>query len=129
MTSNRPYLIRALHEWIIDNGLTPQIVVDTTVPGVEVPSMVIENDEVVLNINHTATHDLQLGNEWIMFAARFSGKSYQLVIPVSAVRAVFVRENDWHMVLPPEVSDEPDPPAEPPEPKKPTPIGGLRLVK
>jgi len=130
MNSNRPYLIRALHEWIIDNGMTPQIVVDTTLPGVEVPQHVVENDEVVLNISHSATRDLQLGNDWIMFAARFSGKSHQISVPVDAVRAVFVRENDWHMVLPPEEQDEtPDPSTEPPKPETPDPRARLRVVK
>ncbi len=128
MTSNRPYLIRALHEWIVDNGMTPQIVVDTTVAGVRVPATVVEDNEVVLNISQTATRDLQLGNEWIMFAARFAGVSHPIEVPVNAVRAVFVRENDWHMVLPPEEPEsEPEPPSEPDV--TPDPRSRFRVVK
>lgn len=121
MTSNRPYLIRALHQWIIDNGMTPQLLIDATWDGVDVPRHIVKDDQVVLNVSLSATHGLDIGNEWIMLAARFNGASHQLTIPVAAVRAIFVRENDWRMLLPPE--DQPDQPTPqpPPQPDPPSP--------
>ncbi len=102
MISNRPYLLRALHQWIVDSGCTPQILVDATFPGVDVPPSVVTDGQVVLNVSYSATQGLELSNEWIMFAARFSGVSHQLAIPMDAVRVIFVRENDWQMVFPAE---------------------------
>jgi len=93
MTSSRPYLLRAIYEWIIDNGMTPQIVVNTTMTGVEVPRQYIENDKIILNLHPAAVKDLDLGKQSISFSARFSGTPFQVFIPVGAVNAVYAKEN------------------------------------
>ena len=107
MTSNRPYLLRALYEWIADNGLTPHILVDAEVDGVNVPDHVIQKGKVVLNIADGATEQLVLDNEIIGFKARFSGNPYQIVIPMSAVVAIYARENGQGMMF---ATDDSDPP-------------------
>lgn len=91
--STRPYLIRALHQWALDSGLTPQIAVDATQPGVQVPSGYVRDGQIVLNIHPQAVHQLDLGNETITFSARFDSRSEFVTIPVLAVLAVFAREN------------------------------------
>ncbi|UAA38428.1 ClpXP protease specificity-enhancing factor [Paraneptunicella aestuarii] len=93
MTPNQPYLLRAYYEWIVDNDLTPHLAVDAEVEGVEVPREHVKDGQIVLNVSPTACVDMQMGNEWIMFNARFSGVSRRLVIPCKAVLAIFAREN------------------------------------
>ena len=107
MTSNRPYLLRALYEWIADNGLTPHILVDAEADGVNVPDHVIQKGKVVLNIADGSTEQLVLDNEIIGFKARFSGNPYQIVIPMSAVVAIYARENGQGMMF---ATDDSDPP-------------------
>jgi stringent starvation protein B len=107
MTSNRPYLLRALYEWIADNGLTPHILVDAEVDGVNVPDHVIQKGKVVLNIADGATEQLMLDNEIIEFKARFSGNPYQIVVPMNAVIAIYARENGQGMMF---AKDESNPP-------------------
>jgi stringent starvation protein B len=107
MTSNRPYLLRALYEWITDNGLTPHILVDAEVDGVNVPDHVIQKGKVVLNIADGATEQLMLDNEIIEFKARFSGNPYQIVVPMKAVIAIYARENGQGMMF---AKDESNPP-------------------
>lgn len=93
MTPNQPYLLRAYYEWIVDNDLTPHLAVDAEIEGVEVPREHVKDGQIVLNVSPTACVDMQMGNEWIMFNARFSGVSRRLVIPCKAVLAIFAREN------------------------------------
>ncbi len=88
MTSTRPYLIRALYEWIEDNHLTPHILVNAEAPGVEVPKQHVQEGRIVLNINAAAVRDLRLGNDWIEFNARFGGVARTVHIPVTAVLAI-----------------------------------------
>lgn len=107
MTSNRPYLLRALYEWINDNGLTPHILVDAEVDGVNVPEHVIQKGKVVLNIAASATEYLMLDNELVNFKARFSGNPYQISVPMSAVIAIYARENGQGMMF---AKDDADPP-------------------
>ena len=117
MTSNRPYLLRALYQWITDNGLTPHILVDAEVEGVIVPDNTIQKGKVVLNIAAGATEQLLLDNEIIDFKARFSGKPFQILVPMNAVIAIYARENGQGMMFakedanPPPVdgSDQPPP--------------------
>ena len=104
MSSNRPYLLRALYEWINDNNLTPYILVDAKQPGVQVPASTVKDGKVVLNIAMRAVEALDLGNESLSFKARFSGVSQFLVVPVSAVIAIYAQETGQGMMLPP---DEP----------------------
>jgi stringent starvation protein B len=116
MSSNRPYLLRAIYDWISDNQLTPYILVDAGMPGVRVPSQVIQNGQVVLNLAMRAVANLDLGNDWISFQARFSGVSQAIQIPVQAVLALYAQENGQGMMFPAdgEGNDNP-PPSEPPE--------------
>ncbi len=110
MTSNRPYLLRALYEWITDNGLTPHILVDAAAEGVEVPNHAIKQEKVVLNIATGATQQLVLDEETIHFKARFSGNPYQIVVPMSAVIAIYARENGQGMMF--DQSDNTPPPVD-----------------
>jgi stringent starvation protein B len=106
MTSNRPYLLRALHEWILDNAMTPHLLVDTTVAGTIVPKEYIEDNKIILNINPEAVRDLLLGNDGITFSARFGGKFCRLSVPVNAVIAIYARENGKGLVFGPEDDEE-----------------------
>lgn len=99
MTSNRPYLLRAVHEWICDNGLTPHIVVDATRPGVQVPPQAVSDGRVVLNLAPRAVTRLEIGNDVITFTARFGGVSRAVSVPVAAVQAIYARENGQGMLL------------------------------
>lgn len=99
MTSNRPYLLRAVHEWICDNGLTPYIVVDAGKPGVQVPPQAISEGRVVLNLAPRAVTRLDIGNDTITFMARFGGVSHAVSVPVGAVQAIYARENGQGMLL------------------------------
>ncbi len=143
MTSNRPYLLRALYEWINDNNLTPYILVDAQQPDVQVPASAIKDGKVVLNIAMRAVESLDLGNEALSFQARFSGVSQYLYVPVSAIIAIYAHETGQGMMLPPDeaplqgedtesedVSAETDDsPGEGPKPPGPSKGGHLRIVK
>jgi stringent starvation protein B len=93
MTSNQPYLLRAFSDWIIDNGLTPYIVVDADLPGVEVPRQFVKDGQIVLNISPSACVNLNVGLEGVAFQARFSGQPMQVFVPSIAVSAIYAREN------------------------------------
>lgn len=93
MTSNKPYFIRALYEWILDNDCTPYIVVDATLPFVDVPRQFVNDGKIILNILPAATYNLNLGDDWITFSARFSGISQNINIPIGAVVAIYAQEN------------------------------------
>lgn len=99
MTPNRPYLLRALYDWIGDNDMTPHILVDAGVAGVEVPDQAVQKGKVILNIDQAAVRDLQLGNEWLTFSARFSGRSFNVSVPVDAVLAIYSKENGQGMMF------------------------------
>jgi len=100
MTSNRPYLIRALFEWILDNGMTPHLLVDAMHPRANVPTQFVEEGRIVLNISPSAVHGLALGNDTIRFSARFGGVAMQVELPPAAVLALYARENGHGMVFP-----------------------------
>lgn len=126
MTSSRPYLIRAVHEWISDNGLTPQMLVDAEGQGVVVPSHCIRNARIVLNVSASAVRGFCIGNERVEFDARFSGVGFHVVVPVQSVLAVVARENGVGMSFPEEQSAPPPaPPGGESRPARPT----LRVVK
>jgi stringent starvation protein B len=114
MTSNRPYLLRAIYDWITDNNLTPYILVDAAREGVRVPPQVVKNGQVVLNLAMRAVANLDLGNEWISFQARFSGVSHSILIPVNAVLALYAQENGQGMMFPADEGGDPPSPPEPP---------------
>lgn len=136
MSSHRPYLLRALVEWINDNGMTPHIMVDAGVPGVQVPASAIKEERVVLNVAERAVMRLHIDNETVSFTARFSGVSFPVSVPISAVLAVYARETGQGMALPDDIpgadlpSDDDDTP--PPSAPEPPPAGKrpfLRVVK
>ena len=113
MTSQRPYLLRALHEWISDNGLTPHLLVNARFPGVHVPPQAIKDGQVVLNIAERAVHMLSLGNEYVTFNARFGGVSQEVFVPVGAVLAIYARETGQGMALPDDAMASADPDSAP----------------
>jgi stringent starvation protein B len=97
MTSNRPYLLRALYEWITANGMTPHILVDAAVDGVDVPEQAVQKGKVILNIDRAAVHELLMGDEWLGFNTRFSGRRYEVKLPIDAVLAIYAKENGQGM--------------------------------
>jgi len=105
--STKPYLIRALHEWCSDNGFTPFIAVFVD-GGVEVPMEFVKNDEIVLNLSSEACHQLDLGNEWVSFQARFGGVPKRVMVPVTHVLAIYARENGQGMSFPFDGAKTPD---------------------
>ena len=100
MSSQRPYLLRALYEWIADNGMTPHVLVDARMPGVRVPTHAVKDGRIVLNIADRAVGHLQMDNDDVRFSARFGGVSHAVIVPIDAVLAVYARENGQGMALP-----------------------------
>jgi stringent starvation protein B len=96
LLSTKPYLVRAIHEWCIDNGLTPHLLVAVN-SQTRVPVAYVKDGEIVLNLKYTATKDLQIGADAVTFSARFSGVSNNLYVPISAVRGIYARENGQGM--------------------------------
>ncbi|RMD71341.1 MAG: ClpXP protease specificity-enhancing factor [Gammaproteobacteria bacterium] len=121
MTSSRPYLLRALYEWICDNGLTPHLLVDATLPRVEVPEAYVNQGKIVLNISPQAVQHLNIDQAWVSFDARFSGTPMHVAFPVQAVLAIYAKENGKGMMF--EEEEMPEPPPE--KGRKP----GLKVVK
>ena len=111
MTSNRPYLLRAMYDWISDNGLTPYILVDAAAPGVQVPKSAIKDGRVVLNVAARAVAQLELGQERVSFVARFSGVSQSVEVPMGSLLAIYAHENGQGMMFPAE--NQPPPTAGP----------------
>ena len=129
MTPSRPYLIRALYEWIIDNGNTPYILVNAEDEQVVVPRQFVEGGKIVLNVNPSAVQNLQLGNQFVELDARFSGSPMHVSVPVMSVMAIYARENGKGMVFTDEDDggDEPPPEGGPEDEKAKRPQ--LRVVK
>lgn len=126
MTSLKPYLIRSIYEWILDNELTPHLLVDAEFEGTVLPDSFIEDGKIVLNIKPQAIQGLTLGNEVIEFNARFSGKAMHIVVPIKAIMAIYAKENGKGMIFDrDEEADTPEPPPEKPAPTRPK----LRVVK
>ena len=108
MTSPRPYLLRALNEWIADNGMTPHLLVDATQAGVQVPASAVKEGKVVLNIAERAVVRLMIDNDAVSFTARFGGVSQPVYVPISAVLAIYSRETGQGMALPEDVTHDAD---------------------
>ncbi|GKX59957.1 ClpXP protease specificity-enhancing factor [Leminorella grimontii] len=102
MTPRRPYLLRAVNDWLLDNGLTPHLIVDATVVGVVVPMEFVRDGQIVLNIAPRSVGNLELGNDEIRFNARFGGVPRRVEIPLAAVLAIYARENGAGMAFEPE---------------------------
>lgn len=128
MSSNRPYLVRALYQWISDNGLTPHLLVDATVAGVLVPASAVQDGRIVLNIAARAVSQFDVGNDSIRFLARFGGVSQSVHVPMPAVLAIYARENNQGMMFPPENAPQ-APPPDAPAPEEPPRRSHLRIVK
>lgn len=110
MSSSRPYMIRALYDWIVDNNCTPYILVDAMMSGVEVPQQHVNKDgQIVLNISPTAVMGLSLDNQAVSFNARFGGIPTDIFVPSRAVLGIYARENGQGMVFEPELEPEPEP--------------------
>jgi stringent starvation protein B len=137
LISTKPYMIRAIHEWCVDNHLTPHLLVAVN-PQTRVPMAFVKEGEIVLNLNYSATKDLHIDNEAIVFSARFSGVSQNIYVPMSAVKGIFARENGQGMFFEVSANDtsnyasasikakaEPEKIADLPAKKKPT----LTIVK
>lgn len=125
MTSRKPYLIRALYDWIIDNACTPYVLVNCELPDVQVPSQYVQDGKIVLNISTQAVQGLELSNAGIRFSARFSGQAFNVDIPVAAVLAIYARENGEGMMF---TDDDQGGTPEPPSPEKPR-RPSLKVVK
>ncbi len=102
MTPKRPYLVRAFYEWLLDNELTPHLVVDATLNGVRVPVEYIQDGQIVLNVAPRAVGNIEITNETIMFQARFGGRPHSVIIPIYAVQAIYARENGEGTMFEPE---------------------------
>jgi len=100
MTSSQPYLLRALNEWIVDNGATPQILIDSAHPDLTIPDSIRTSEKVVLNISPSAVRDLEIDNEYVSFVARFSGVSHGVLVPIEAIQAIYARESGQGMMFP-----------------------------
>lgn len=137
--STKPYLLRAIYEWCVDQGYTPHLLVHA-VAAAQIPREYVRDGQIVLNISPTASHGLVMDNHWIRFAARFNGVSRQIEVPVEAVGGLFARENGEGLSFPVEdmalgaQPGRPAPDETPPEPPSvPPPTGGgkpkLQIVK
>ena len=93
MKPRRPYLLRALYDWIVDSGEVPNILVDAEIEGVVVPQEHVRDGQIVLNISPQAVRNLSLGNEYVMCDSRFSGRSIELILPVESIRAIYCRDS------------------------------------
>ena len=137
MNSSRPYLVRALYEWIVDNDCTPHILVNSEYPSVQVPQGFASDGQIVLNVSPSAVHHLHMDNEAVSFEGRFGGVPHTLFVPISAILGIYARENGQGMVFeleaPLEGDDgvEPDDDGPPPGSEPPRPSGrpSLKVVK
>jgi stringent starvation protein B len=128
--SRRPYLLRAMHEWITDCQHTPHIVVDATLANVEVPRQHVQGGRIILNVSHTATSGLRLANDTVSFRARFGNATHSVNVPVAAVLGIYARETGQGMIFSEADSPPPSPPQGPapgsgPDTKRPR----LKVVK
>jgi len=112
LNSSRPYIIRAIYEWIVDNGCTPHLLVDVEIEGVDVPQAYVSDGQIVLNISPTAVVGLDMGNETVAFNGRFGGVATDITVPVRAILGIYARENGQGMVF--DTAEEPDIPPDPP---------------
>ena len=132
MTPSKPYFLRAVYEWIVDNDCTPFLAVNATLPSVEVPQEHVEDGQITLNLSPTAIVGLHIDNHLIQFSARFGGVARNISVPVGAVMGIYARENGQGMAFPEaeefyeEDSSDNDPDPQPPKPSgKPS----LKVVK
>jgi len=128
VTSSRPYIMRALYEWIVDNQCTPYVLVDASDKNVLVPQQYVKDNQIVLNISPEAVVDLNITNQAVAFNGRFGGVAMDVYVPIAAVVGIYARENGQGMVFDPEESAEP-PEEPPPRPRKRERRPSLKVVK
>lgn len=102
MTPRRPFLLRAFYDWLLDNDLTPHLVVDATMNGVNVPLEFVQDGQIILNVAPRAVGNLQLGDDAVTFSARFGGRPHSVMVPLYAVQAIYARENGAGTMFEPE---------------------------
>ena len=118
MTPSRPYLMRALNEWILENDCTPYVLVDAGMPGVQVPEEYVDNGQIVLNISTSAVKSLLIDDDGLSFNARFGGVPIDLYVPMVAILAIYAKENGQGMVFGNEAgAPDPNKPSAPTKPK------------
>lgn len=117
LSSTRPYLLRAMYDWLIDNGLTPHVMVDASADSADLPLEYATDGKVVLNLAPRAVHQLEIGNDWVSFAARFGGRPRQVLFPTGAALAIYARENAEVGMIFGEPEPAPDSPDGAPKPK------------
>ncbi|NDD74450.1 MAG: ClpXP protease specificity-enhancing factor [Gammaproteobacteria bacterium] len=128
----RPYLLRAMHQWMTDSGLTPHVMVDAGASGADVPKAHVRDGRIVLNVSYSATRHLDLGNDWVTFEARFGGVSRNVRFPTQAVQSIYARETGEGLVFPPEGETPPPVPPVGGNDGEPRPASGrpqLKVVK
>ena len=128
MTPSRPYIIRAIYEWIVDNDCTPHLSVDANRSDAIVPENYVSDGQIVLNVSPTAVVSLQMGNDAVTFNGRFGGQPIDVYVPIPAVLGIYARDNGQGMIFHAEPEPEPQPPSSdptPPERGRPT----LKVVK
>ncbi|MGP5360435.1 ClpXP protease specificity-enhancing factor [Psychrobacter celer] len=135
LTPTRPYMVRALYQWIEDNALTPYLMVDATAKNVQVPTEHVQDGRIVLNIASRATGNMRIDNDYIQFSARFSGVSQEIWVPLTAVMGIYAKENSQGMFFDPNEYDNyvPEeqhttPKADKPKPKRDN-KAGLKVLK
>lgn len=128
MTSTRPYLLRAFYQWIVDNAMTPYLLVDAEAEGVQVPQQYVANGKIVLNVSPSAVRTLEMENDLVSFSARFGGAPMQISVPMQAVTAIYAKENGKGMVFPEEEPDG-EPPESPGPDDQPPRRPSLKIVK
>ena len=99
LTPTRPYLIRAMHEWMTENSQTPLLIVDAGYPDVSVPESFVEDGRIVLNVSGSAAQNLRLDNEFVSFEARFAGAPHSIRVPIAAVQGIYARESGRGMMF------------------------------
>lgn len=130
LSPSRPYLVRALHQWILDNNCTPYLLADASLQGVQVPQEFVHEGQIVLNVSPSAVRDLLMDNDGVSFSARFGGVPMAVFIPTVAILAIYARENGQGMVFGNEAgAPDPDDDLPPPEPPSTGSRPSLKVVK
>lgn len=129
MTSSRPYVMRALYEWILENDCTPYVLVNAEGEGVDVPAQYVKDGQIVLNISPAAVVDLVIGNDAMYFNGRFGGMPADIYVPMAGVIGIYARENGQGMVFEGEEATLPQPPADPSPPAPGDKRPSLKVVK
>ena len=127
MTPSKPYVVRAIYDWIVDNNCTPHVLIDAATEGVVVPEDYVTDGQIVLNVSPTAVVSLHLGNDAVSFSGRFGGVPLNVFLPLDSILGIYARENGQGMVFHPEKDTDPDPQG--PGPSKPKAVKEGKAVK